>query len=472
MARQPAIDPKYHDEIIEKYKTGLHSMSELATPYGVTKQAIDTVLKRNNIKTVKKRMFNDEQEKQIIESYKSGKSLAAVANKFNCHPVSITKVLEKHKIPRQDYRIIDFSDSDIEQIKTLYSTGKTTYELAELFNCEASTIARRLSDNGIELRKGQFERQVTKEDEKEVIKFYQSGLTSKQAGKKIGFSSAVTLDILERHNIERRTSRNFTNSEEIEIGKLYQHGFSARQIMRAYGFDHHISIVAAIKRQGIKIRSNHDANRLYSVDYEFFDVIDTEEKAYILGFAYADGCVHKRSLSIALKRSDRIMLEKFKALMESEHPITDNLVGAGKTDKKYKQSNIFITHKHLAKRLKELGIVTGRGEVNKCVSQIPDQLIHHWLRGLIDGDGSWHTQPGMSVCGEKSLLEFVRSSFAENIGTNPDIKIHKHKSAKLHYLVYGGRPQCLRIADWLYQDATIWLGRKKEVWQNWPIPPQ
>jgi hypothetical protein len=54
MARPPAIDPQYHDEIIEKYKTGLYSMSELAKPYSVTKQAIGTVLKRNGIKAVKK----------------------------------------------------------------------------------------------------------------------------------------------------------------------------------------------------------------------------------------------------------------------------------------------------------------------------------------------------------------------------------------------------------------------------------
>ena len=378
--------------------------------------------------------------------------------------------MKQHKIPRQDYRIIDFSDSDIERMKTLYCGGKTSYEIADLFGCSSDVIRRRLVENDIELRTGQFEKQVTKQDEKRAVELYESGLTSEQVGNEIEFSQDTVLDILERNKIERRNSRNFTDSEEVEIGKLYQHGFSAKAIMRSYGYEHHASIVAAIKRQGIEIRSNHDANRLYSVNQNFFDVIDTEEKAYFLGLIYADGCVHKRSLSIALKRSDKHMIEQFKQAIESEHPIKDNLVGAGKTDKKYKQSNIFITHKHLAKRLKELGIVARRGKIEKCVSQIPDHLIHHWARGLVDGDGSWHAAPGMSVCGEKSLLEFVRSTFAENIGTNPELKIHKHKSAKIWYLVYGGRQQGLKIAEWLYNDATMWLPRKKEVWQNWPIP--
>ena len=189
------------------------------------------------------------------------------------------------------------------------------------------------------------------------------------------------MDILKRDKIERRNSRNFTDSEEVEIGKLYQHGFSAKAIMRSYGYEHHASIVAAIKRQGIEIRSNHDANRLYSVNQNFFDVIDTEEKAYILGFAYADGSTYKRSFIITLSARDRKQLEKIKVALQAEHPIKDHFRKAIEKGKKYKACTLFITHKHLAKRLKDLGITKKRPNLNKCVSQIPDRLLHHWVYG-------------------------------------------------------------------------------------------
>lgn len=445
-------------------------MDELGKPYGVTKQAVGTVLKNNDIKAVKKRMFSDKQEQQIIQSYQSGKSLEAVANEFGCHSVSIVKILKKHNIPRQDYRIIDFSDNDIEKMKTLYCGGKTTYELSEMFNCDPGVISRRLSDNGIELRAGQFERQVTKEDETKAIELYQSGLTSEQIGNEIGFSQGTVLDILKRHNIDRRNSRNFTDSEEAEIGKLYQAGFSAKQITRAYGLNHHISIVAAIRRQGIEIRSNHDANRLYLVNHNFFDVIDTEEKAYILGFVYADGAVHKRSLIVTLSSKDKKQLEKIKACLQSEHPINDHIRKAWKGGKRYKASTLNITHGHLAKRLKSLGIIKKRPNLENCISQIPNHLIHHWIRGLIDGDGSFHTKPGFGIVGGKPLLEFIRKTFTSEIELNPNIKIHKHPTAKVYSLVYGGRIQAQKIANYLYKDATIWLERKREVVENYPEP--
>lgn len=471
MARPPAIDPKYHDEIIEKYKTGLYSMSELAQPYGVTKQAIGTVLKHNGIKAVKKRMFSDEQEQAIISSYQSGKSLDAVATEFDCHSVSIAKVLEQHKIPRQDYRIINFSDSDIEKMITLYSGGKTTYELGEMFNCDPGVISRHLSKNGIELRAGQFEKQVTKEDETKAIELYQSGMSCKDVGKHIGFSDTAVLSILKRHNIERRDTRNFTDSEEAEVAKLYQYGFSARKIASAYGLNHHTSITSALERCNIILRTNEEISRIYTLNQYAFDKIDNEHAAYWLGFIYADGCVSKKSLIVKLARKDEKQVQRLKAFLQCGHPIEQTTSSASNTDKIYKQSGITITHKHLAARLKDLGITPKRKNFEKCITQIPSNMIQHWIRGLVDGDGSFHSyKPGFNIVGQKEMLKFIRDIFAKEIGLNPEIKIHKHPTAKIHNLVYSGRPQCLKIANYLYKDSAIWMERKRNIVEGYPKP--
>lgn len=45
-------------------------------------------------------------------------------------------------------------------------------------------------------------------------------------------------------------------------------------------------------------------SRKYKFDENFFENIDTEEKAYWLGFIYADGAVFKRTLSIRLSTKD------------------------------------------------------------------------------------------------------------------------------------------------------------------------
>lgn len=104
-------------------------------------------------------------------------------------------------------------------------------------------------------------------------------------------------------------------------------------IARIYNVDSSV-----IKRQllskGIEI-TNNNRYKSKKVDQNFFEVIDTEEKAYWLGFIYADGCVSKTSnqdkFEIKLKRTDLDHIEKLKKSLQSEHKIcfgvTDNEFG-------------------------------------------------------------------------------------------------------------------------------------------------
>ncbi len=266
--------------------------------------------------------------------------------------------------------------------------------------------------------------------------------------------------------------RNFTDAEELQITHLYDVGdFSLRAIARAYRWNHHISFVGALKRQGTKQRSPAERNRLYQLNPHVFDKINNELTAYFLGFIYADGCVYKRSLQVSLKASDEIQLRKLKEFLESEAPIKHVQVGAGKTNKKYKQVLLLVTDKHLSNRLRNLGITVGRKNFNDCISQTQPGMYRHWIRGLFDGDGSFHSyKPGTSIVGSYELLAFIRNVFAENINRNPKIKIHKHPTANIWELRYMGRPQSQTIAKWLYDGATIWLDRKRQVVENYPEP--
>lgn len=264
--------------------------------------------------------------------------------------------------------------------------------------------------------------------------------------------------------------RNFTDSEEAEIAKLYTvGGFGVKQIKRAYGYKYHISFSHALKRQGVKIRSNHENNRLYDLNPHVFDVIDNEHAAYWLGFIYADGCVHNRTLLVSLNRKDIKQLEMLKEFLETEQPIKISLVSATGTTKKYKHCNLSVTHIHLAKRLKQLGINTNRPNVNKCLSQIPEYLHRHWLRGIFDGDGSWHSKPGMNICGKRDEMEACRKILVK-AGASPIPQVYKHQIADVWYINYGGRRQCQMLARWMYQNATVWMERKRKIPFNWPKP--
>lgn len=269
--------------------------------------------------------------------------------------------------------------------------------------------------------------------------------------------------------------RNFTDEEEEQIAKIYLAGHSTRAIMRAYKLPGKTSILGALRRQNVKQRSPAERNRLYQIDAHAFDVIDTEEKAYWWGFIYADGCIHKRSLTVTLKASDKNHLIKLKTFLKSEHPvkIVNRYI---KGNKAYKSAHYYATDRHLANRLRELGIVPKRGKFKQAITHLPKDLERHWIRGLMDGDGSVAMDsgsrgPSIGFCGSALMMNWIREILANNTGTNPDLSIQKHRIASLYYLSFSGNVVAHAVSDWLYQDATIWLSRKKKRVDNW-LPVQ
>lgn len=236
-----------------------------------------------------------------------------------------------------------------------------------------------------------------------------------------------------------------------------------------YGIKFHSTIRYALKRQGVEFREPKDANRLYTVNPHVFDNINNEHAAYWLGFLYADGCVHKRTLMVALKRSDLSHLEKLSEFLESDGPVNKTLNSSG-NGKSHKTCRFSITEQHLAERLKSLGIVPRRRKIERIVENVPSPLLRHWIRGLFDGDGSARKSPSIVFSGGYNLMEFVRNSLAEQANANPDISIVRHNKANLHYLYYSGRLVALNVADYMYQGATVWMERKRNVIESWPEP--
>lgn len=310
------------------------------------------------------------------------------------------------------------------------------------------------------------------EEDKKIIKLYtEEKLGVAKIAKLTHHDPALVSQVLHENGIWIRGSRNFTDEEEAKIAKRYLAGESAKAIARSLGLNHHISICAALKRQGIEQRPKSERNRLYALNTRAFDVIDSEAAAYWLMFLYADGSVSRRTLSLTLKEEDYKHLGKLKDFMKSESPIAIQKRKVGGRLRGY--AHIEFTDQHLANQLKGLGIVKGRPDYLSALNAIPGELYHHALRGFWDGDGGAPRNPnqGISFCGKEDFLIWIRAHLALKVGTNPNLKVSKHSKAKLWYLRYSGRRQALEVLDYLYWEATIWLERKRKRVDSWP-PPQ
>ena len=110
----------------------------------------------------------------------------------------------------------------------------------------------------------------------------------------------------------------------------YKNGLSLRKIQAKYHVNRN-NISKILKENNIQIRTQVITSKKYFADETFFDVINTEEKAYWLGFIYADGYITTKrnngnqSLGITLSKSDKEHLEKFKRSIKSNHPINTYL---------------------------------------------------------------------------------------------------------------------------------------------------
>lgn len=203
------------------------------------------------------------------------------------------------------------------------------------------------------------------------------------------------------------------------------------------------------------------------VNHDYFSCIDTEDKAYFLGLLLADGTINKRReeytiVSLHVSQQDIDIVEKFKHYTQSENKI---YIGS-----KINDCALRITSRKMVNDLSKFGIIpqkTGKNTI--CVDDIPEDLIRHFIRGLIEGDG-WYSISNTStgrvvtsvgVCGDYNTCDFVQQWFQKILGTSP-LKVSKVKNKNCYKIGYSSYDVGCRIVDYLYKDATVFINRKME----------
>ena len=123
--------------------------------------------------------------------------------------------------------------------------------------------------------------------------------------------------------------------------------------------------------------------RIHTLNTDYFKVIDTEKKAYILGFFYADGYNNEDFGIIEFTQKEcRIdILQKIKVELNSDVDI-----------KLYNGSRAYVLNvcsKDMSQDLKKCGAPKNKAHILKFPdnSIVPDELIPHFIRGYFDGDG-------------------------------------------------------------------------------------
>lgn len=208
--------------------------------------------------------------------------------------------------------------------------------------------------------------------------------------------------------------------------------------------------------------------RKYVIDEHFFDVIDTEEKAYWLGFITADGCIVRRGgLAINLATADAGHLEKLNASLSSDYPVrlapsSKSLSGMARWQ---------ADSMPMVSALSALG-VTPRKSATAVPWSGPTDLMRHYWRGMIDGDGgmgrfsmrrsSPKNQWRIHLAGSHACVEAFAYWASDICGSRAQPKSRAHSTDCWYWALGGNRMTPLVVRE-LYGNCTVSLDRKQAL---------
>lgn len=299
----------------------------------------------------------------------------------------------------------------------------------------------------------------------QVISLYiNDALSYKKIAKKLKLDITSVLNILkEEHYIVKDTTRekaiSFKQAIDYYIANPKD---SLRVVGKLFGVNPD-NLSKKLKEFNITIE---DRGHLSRFNEFVFDSIDTEDKAYWLGFIYADGCIdsrHKKYVfELCVKESDIEHIRNFNTFMQHEK---ENIKYGSyiRDGKEYRRCRWVVSNKHLWETLNNYGCTPNKSLTLKFPDRSifkNDSLIRHFIRGYFDGDGSLgcygkRLQPNCSVVGTLDMLQNI----ANEIDNECSLYHHKSHSDET-FTLQAHSQKAINFINYLYKDSSIYLKRK------------
>lgn len=262
----------------------------------------------------------------------------------------------------------------------------------------------------------------------------------------------------------------------LSIISLYKNGNSVKQINILTGYSTYIIRQVLIDNNIPRRDVGYGRRKVKHFNDTFFDKIDIEAKAYFLGLLFADGSISEKrnSILLELSESDKDIIYTFSKLIFN----TEKVYYIDNTKYNYRCKNasnsykIEINSAHMKKALIALGCIPHKSLILEFPSCVPNELIHHFIRGYFDGDGSISSTLNRGNKGTKdymftitttqNMCENIQNVFITNMNIQSNIlsaNVNKNNSST-KTLHCGGNRKILKIMNWLYKDATYFLQRK------------
>lgn len=342
-------------------------------------------------------------------------------------------------------------------------------ELSKKYNINETTVYDALRRNNIILQRN---KNTLKLRNINICNNYKDGLTISAISQQYNISISTIRDVLEDNNL-LKPKKIITLSDcgkNNLIDDFINKTKNTKELEKKYNITS-TAICGLLHRRGFETNYYKIRAKKYDINETFFDNIDTEEKAYILGLLYADGYNHenRNSVNLSLAEKDKNILDKITQLIQPTKPL--QFIEMSKQNiKNQNQYRLVIANKHISQQLAKLGCMQAKTFKITFPEWLQDNLIPHFIRGCFDGDGyisKNEKNPQISIV----ATEIFCNKLAEILKAKCDINCyirtrHKERNNNIRTLGISGRLQIIRFLNFTYKNANIFLDRKMELANN------
>lgn len=237
------------------------------------------------------------------------------------------------------------------------------------------------------------------------------------------------------------------NTKHLQIIEYAKTGKNASEISRLVGCDRG-TVLYQCNKNNIEVAKG--SNRKTYFNEHFFDHIDTEEKAYSLGFFLADGySQNEKTVEWQIQERDRDILEQISSAIEYSGELKSVKRGV-------KQQVRLELHSIIIYSAIEKFNLNG---AKSFKAKIPNEIIcgdllRHFVRGVWDGDGYIGKRQATLVTASEDLknqiIQIAESRFGFLLWNKKIQNTFRINVSKKH----------AGFIDWIYSDCKIALKRK------------
>ena len=279
----------------------------------------------------------------------------------------------------------------------------------------------------------------------------------------VGLSWAKTYKIIDGR---LPTVKELSCTEKDEIRDMYINGISCPKISEKFKISHKL-VGKVLDEYGIDRKYN--GLRKHSLNEGYFDIIDTPNKAYILGLLYADGYngIDKSTVRLQLVEDDVDILNRINKEIGSSKPLkyldcSNRIYGNG-----YISKNMYVLEfygTHICKSLDNNGMHQNKSLILTYPEFLREDLYSHFIRGYFDGDGSVYQNPitgsvTITITSTEQFCNTCLDILRRNLSIGGGIYDASNHNGITKVLSICG-DQCKTVLEWLYQDAEMYIQRK------------